>query len=219
MATENGTKVKTHIIYKNKEGQKLPGVTTVLGVLAKPALMYWANKLGLQGIDVKKYVDDKASIGTLAHEMILAHLRGAELDTSVYTQKQIDLAETSFLKYLDWEKGHDMCPRLLEEPLISEKYQYGGTPDNCCLLDGTPTYIDYKTSGGIYEEMFLQSAAYRHLLEENGYDVNRIYILRIGRDETEGFEVQEILDTTIHFEIFKRCLDIYNLRNRLKKEG
>ncbi|GAI86127.1 unnamed protein product, partial [marine sediment metagenome] len=38
-----------------------------IGVLNKPALVPWANNLGLQGINVKDYVDDKADIGTLAH--------------------------------------------------------------------------------------------------------------------------------------------------------
>ena len=219
MATvKSGKDVKVHTVYKNAKGKRLPGVTTILGILGKPALIHWAWSLGMQQIDYKVFRDDKADIGTLCHAMILAHLRSTDLDTSVYTKRQIDLAETSFLKYLDWEKEHKLQPILLETPLVSERYQYGGTPDNYCILDSRPTYIDYKTGKGIYEEMFFQASAYRNLLIENGNTVDKVYILRFGRDETEGFEVQEILDTTIHFEIFKSCLNIYNLRNQLKKE-
>ena len=36
---------KTHQRYYDKAGTMLPGVTTILGVLNKPALVPWANKL------------------------------------------------------------------------------------------------------------------------------------------------------------------------------
>ncbi len=42
---------KVHTRYKLKNGLLVPGVTTVTGVLDKPALIIWANRLGLQGID------------------------------------------------------------------------------------------------------------------------------------------------------------------------
>jgi len=218
LKTKNGISVKAHTVYKNKKGNKVPGASTIAGLLDKPGLHYWANKLGLDGIELNKYLLDKAAIGTLCHSFILSWLEHTGIDTSIYTKQQIDIAETSFHKYLDWEKQHKLEPLLLETPLVSEIYQYGGTPDNYCLLDNIPTYIDYKTSNKIYEEMFIQASAYRQLLEENGHEVERIYLLRIGREETEGFEIQEILDTSLYFEIFKHCLDIYNLRKRIKKE-
>jgi hypothetical protein len=215
---ENGKKVKSHVIYKTKEGQRVPGVTTILNVLAKPALLYWAWDLGTKGIDFRAFRDDKADIGSLAHEMILAHLRGEEVDKSVYTPKQVDLAENSFLKYLDWEKHHTVEPILLETPLVSEAYGYGGTPDNFCLLDGVPTLLDYKTSKGIYTEMYYQLAAYENLLIEHGEKPKKAKIIRVGRDEIEGFEESpEIYDLMLYFEVFKNCLGIYKLQKKIKK--
>ena len=61
---------KAHIIYKTSDGKRVPGVTTITGMLDKPGLVKWANNLGLQGIDSAEHVKNLARIGTLAHLMI-----------------------------------------------------------------------------------------------------------------------------------------------------
>jgi hypothetical protein len=214
----NGKKVKTHIQYKNANGERIPGVTTVLSILNKPALIHWAWDLGCKGVDYRTFRDDKADIGTLAHDMILCHLKKEVPDTSDYTQKQIDLAETCFLKYLDWEKKNTIEPIYLEKPLVSEVYQYGGTIDNYCLLNGEKTLIDYKTSKAIYDENFIQVASYQNLINETiNEQLKDIMILRIGRDEQEGFEVKGISESNKFFELFKHCLAIYNLKKEIKE--
>jgi len=214
---KSGKLVKAHIRYMNKDGGRVPGVTTFIGVLNKPALVPWANNLGLQGINVKDYVDDKADIGTLAHEMIFAHLKKEKVDTSFYSQKQIDLSENCFLKYLEWEKKHTLKPILLETPLVSEKYQYGGTVDNFCILDDIITLLDYKTSKAIYTEAHIQVSAYRNLLEENREErLRQCAILRIGRDESEGFDFIKCSNMDKYFQIFLHCVGIYNLKKEVK---
>jgi len=215
---KSGKRIKAHIIYKNKEGKRLPGTTTILGVLNKPLLVPWANKLGLQGINVRDYVDDKADIGTLVHEMMFCDLKGIDVDCDYYTKIQIDIALNSFKKYLEWKKQHTIEPLVLEEPMTSEHYQYGGTIDNYCLLDGIPTLIDYKTCKALYPEHFIQVCAYRQLLRENGYKVKNCAILRVGRVEMEGFEFQEIHKKKIAlcWKMFKYCLGIYNLQKQLR---
>lgn len=199
-------------IYKLADGTRVPGVTTFLGVLNKPALIKWANNLGLQGIDSTKYVDSLADVGTLAHSMILAHLKKEELDTSDYSQSQIDLASNSFLSYLEWEKHHKIEPILIETPLVSEEYRFGGTPDLLAKVDGVSTLIDFKTSKAIYPEHLIQVSAYWGLILEHGHTVDKAMILRIGRDESEGFEVKPVVALTTNWEIFTHCLAIYELQ-------
>jgi hypothetical protein len=190
-------------------------VTTILGsVLAKPALVAWANKLGLQGIDVGKFVDDKAEIGTLAHYFIMCHFKGISPDTSDYSWHQIDQAENSLLSFFEWEKSHTIKPILVEEPLVSDQHGYGGTIDFYGEVDGETTLIDFKTSNGLYREMFYQVAAYRSLLEGHRYQVSSTRILRIGRDEDEGFEEQRMGDLGREWEIFTHCLAIYQLQKK-----
>ena len=131
-------RVKAHAKYPLIDGTLAPGVTTVLGVLNKPALVPWANKLGLQGIEVGKFVDDKAAIGTLAHQMIADYLRGETTDTSEYSKMQIEQAENAVLSFLEWEKSHKLQPILVEEPMVSERHRFGGTVDLVATINDEP---------------------------------------------------------------------------------
>ena len=207
---------KAHTIYKTSDGLRVPGATTITGLLAKPYLITWANKLGLEGIDSTKYRDEAADVGTLAHAMIQAHLTGEDLDMEQYAPVTIDLAENAVISYFEWEKQHKIEPILCEKPLVSESHRYGGTVDCYCLLDGVPTLLDFKTGKAIYDEYFVQLAAYKALLHEHGYAVEQCRILRVGRDETEGFEERSVADTTKYFMVFQNLLDVYYLKKDLK---
>ena len=189
-----GRRSQAHQRYKNREGKIVPGVTTVLGIINKPALVAWANGMGLQGVDTRTYVDQMASIGTLAHEMVQEDLGGPEWNRDFYSPEQVDLAENAFLKYLEWKRinEYDLETMLIEERMVSEEYQYGGTVDWYGVINGKYVLMDIKTSKALYPEHTFQVAAYSLLLQENGYPLDETMILRIGRDETEGFEVQKI---------------------------
>jgi len=206
---------KTHTRYYKKDGTLVPGVTTVLGVLAKPALIPWANNLGLNNINVKDYVDVLANIGSCGHDMICRHNMGVQF-TSDFPAELIDKAENCFLSYLSWEKQHKVEPILCEAGLVSETYGYGGTVDMYAKVDGIPTIVDYKTGKAIYPEHVYQVAAYRQLLEENGHKVEAVRILQIGRDETEGFSEKVVGDTSKEWLVFKHCLEIYRLQRKSK---
>ena len=206
---------KGHAIYKLSDGKRVPGTTTVLGVLNKPALVAWANKLGLEGIDSSRYVDESAKIGTLAHYLVQCHLTKQEPDLSQYGKFEIDKAENALISYFEWEKSRKIVPIENELPLVSEAYGYGGTIDCYCSIDGEIWLLDFKTGKAIYPEMLIQLAAYRQLLNENGFEVQKAKILRIGRDETEGFEERTITDFTLQWELFKHCLEIYKLQKQI----
>lgn len=203
---------KSHTRYYSRNGTMLPGVTTVLGVLNKQALVPWANKLGLAGIDVRNYVDTLAQIGTIGHEMILCHNKHIKFEPDGYSPDLIDKAENAFLSYLTWEKSKWIEPLESEKQLVSEKYGYGGTIDFYGLIDRVLTLKDFKTGKAIYPEHLYQVAAYRQLLEENGFKVEAVGILQIGRDETEGFSEKTITDTTREWKIFRHCLELYKLK-------
>ena len=209
-------KVKSHIRYQLADGTYVPGVTTVLGVLAKPQLIIWANRLGLQGIDSTKYRDAMADIGTLAHKMIAAHLKSEPCDTSEYSQEHIDKAETCLIKFWDWEKQHTLQGILIETPLVSEVYGYGGMPDWFGQLDNIYTLLDFKSGKAIYSEFFYQLAGYKQLVEEQGYPVPEESILRIGRDEDEGFEERMMNSLDKQWQVFEHCLAIYALLKETK---
>lgn len=206
---------KAHTVYKLQDGSRVPGATTITGLLNKPYLVKWANDLGLEGIDSSKYRDEAAVVGTLAHALVQENITGEKVDLSQYSAMDIDLAENSVLSFLEWRKTHVLKPIVCEVPLVSEKMRYGGTVDCYCDLDGVPTLLDFKTSKQVYDEYFVQLSAYKELLEEHGYPVKTCKILRIGRDETEGFEERTVMHTDRYFTIFSDLLDIYYIKKEL----
>jgi len=205
-------KHKAHTRYYLADKTLVPGVTTVLGILNKPALVPWANGLGLQGIDVKKYVDDKADIGTLGHAFVTDKLIGVETDTSDFTANQIDEAQNCALSFWEWEKtNHIEEVGFVEKPLVSEVYKFGGTEDIYCKISGEWNLIDLKTGKGIYKEHRYQVSTLAELLIENGYKVEKLRVLNIPRTEDEQFD-QCILtygQRELGWKVFQHCLGIY----------
>jgi hypothetical protein len=182
---------RQHQQYFNAKGVRLPGVTTLVGLLDKPALVPAANKLGLQGIDSVAHWKELAIIGRCVHEMIFSDLSGIELNIEDYTPRQVKAAKNAFGKFLEWKSNHTIDPILLEEPLVSEKYQIGGTMDIYGEVDGRLELIDAKSGSGIWPEMWFQMAGYFLLLKENRFPVKARRILNISRDKTEDF-AQEV---------------------------
>ncbi|MFA4972500.1 MAG: hypothetical protein WC683_07785 [bacterium] len=211
-----------HQIYRLKDGTRVPGCTTITGVMDKPALVKWANNLGLQGIDSSKYVDALANAGTLAHYLAEEMIAGEEADQSYldeFSAVDHDRAETSLIKFLDWMKEHEIEVLGRELQLVSEKHRFGGTCDIYARIDGVPTLVDIKTCKALYgaaDEKWSQLAGYHLLLEENGYEVAEDYILRIGRSEDEGFEYARMPNLQGHIARFLICRDLYDLNNKLK---
>lgn len=206
---------KAHIRYKTSDGKVVPGATTITGLLNKPYLIKWANNLGLEGIDSSTYTDEAAKVGTLAHALIQADLQGESLDMRQFSPVQVDLAENAVLSFYEWKKRHKIEPIHCEVPFVSDAMRYGGTVDCYCILDGKPTLLDFKTSKAVYEEYFVQLAAYAELLREAGHPVAECRILRVGRDTTEGFEERSVADTRKWFQIFRSLLDVYYIKKEL----
>ena len=218
MPPKYSSRVKRKTPYIHPDGSKLAGVTTIIRVLAKPPLIPWANKIGLDGVAYSKYIDEKAAIGTLAHAMILSDLRGEKPETYENSQLEIDQAENAYLKFCAWRKAHELEPILIEEPLVSEVFRFGGTPDFYGKVDGILTLLDFKTGANLYPEMWVQLAAYWILLEERGHHVDQRILLNIGRDETENFIEAKRSGPSLEDEvlIFMSCLRIYEAKRRLK---
>lgn len=212
-------RTKVHTRYRNAAGSVVPGVTTITGVLDKPALMHWAWQCGIDGLDYKEVRDEAADIGTIAHEMLMCQFKGIEFDATEYPEDLIKAALNSVKKYHTWAKPYTIVPLQVESQLVSEKLQVGGCPDLYCMIDGEYVLIDFKTGKGLYEEHTIQVAAYVYLLKEHGFPIKHARILRIGRTEEEGFEEKVLQPTTLTMalKIFKACQVIYEGRKALKK--
>lgn len=213
-------KTKAHTIYKLADGTRVGGVTTIVGVRDKPALIDWANKLGLAGIESRRFVDDKADIGTLAHEKVVAYLKGETVDTSDYSENQIKQADWACNSFFSWMKGKKVELIWAERPLVSEFYKFGGTPDIYGIIN-SKELLDLKTGSGIYDEHKIQiGGGYGILMNELGFDFERIRILNIPRANNENW--CEVIIESDQLELYKKlflcCLDMYNLNKQLKGE-
>ncbi len=212
---------KAHTIYKNKEGKRVPGASTIANGLAKPALLSWANRIGLDGIEMGKYVDSLATAGTLAHYMIECDLRGMVHDAKYlreFSEVDKDRAENAVLSYFEWKGNHTIETMNVELKLVSEKYQYGGQLDSILRVDGVCVLVDIKTSKALYgpkDDKWTQLAGYDLLAEEHRFAVEECRILRVGREESEGFEYVKSPNRFLHRERFLRCLDIYNINKEI----
>ena len=230
-----GKKAQEHIRYYNQEGTCVPGCTTITGLLDKSGpLIWWAWKLGKRNPPVKpnEYRDELADAGTLAHYLVTCELTGQKPDAAYlaeFSQVDRDRADNALISFYNWLKLHKIEPVLSEQPLVSEKWQFGGTLDIYGKVDGKLTLLDLKTSKVIYDSHYTQTAGYYKLLLENGYKVDsavdpntgergkQVYILRIGRTEEEGFEYKRVPGLKWHLKRFKNLRDQYEINYQLKK--
>jgi hypothetical protein len=218
--TEVVKKAKAHTRYTLEDGTRVPGVTTILNVIAKPALISWANRMGLDGINTSKHVDELADIGTLAHAMIAHHLGGPAPDLDDYSKNQISRAENSVLSFHEWAKGKELRTVFSEKQMVSEGLRYGGTCDWLGHIDGVLILLDLKTGKAIYDEHLYQVAAYWNLTNEAAAFVpEEIRILQVGRSEDEGFSERIIPAATIpkYFAVFTAALHLYETIKAAKK--
>ncbi len=167
------------------EGQPVDGVTTILKVIAKPALVPWAVKetgdyilknvkpgVALDEVSLLKLVgdakrahrtksDDAADIGTWAHEWFAKYFRGENPPKPV--NPSLAQIVDGLLRFL---RSHNVQVNSSERKLYSVEHRVAGTLDLDCYLDGKRTLLDFKTSSGVYPDMFIQCGAYDILATE-----------------------------------------------------
>ena len=92
--------------YKLKNGQKVPGTTTIIGRFKESGgLLYWACEQGkaIERGEINNLYDKRdeaADAGTLAHSLVENHIKKLpELDLSGYSDEIIKLAKQGFENY------------------------------------------------------------------------------------------------------------------------
>jgi hypothetical protein len=174
--------------WRAEDGKFWSATTIVNGGLPKPVLVNWAKKFvatyavenysrlgALLDPGETGYVDKEGAIGWLKESPYRDRDRRGALGTLVH-----DAAEAYILgkPHPDWTD--DMRPRMeqfmrflddhqpsyldgmVEAPVYNRAERYAGTLDGICDIAGRRVLIDYKTGKGVYPEVALQLAAYRH---------------------------------------------------------
>lgn len=210
--------VKLHTKYTNKAGIVVPSVTTIIGNNLgwnKNVLIGWARKMAMQGIDPYKVRDQAGSIGTLAHKLVEYHLLKKEVDfLSEYSKDDQELAQNAFEAFLEWEDSVDLKPVEMEERLVSEWHQFGGTIDLQAYVNGKFSLVDFKTSNGIYPDHVIQLSAYEKLMTEAGNAPETKYILHLHKERGD-FKPLPYYDLEEYWEVFLHCLGLDYYREKL----
>ena len=196
-----------------EDDQPFVSVTTVLGVIEKPALRYWATKQVYWAMALDPSLSEKEALaapfrksknamrrGTLVHSMVEAYK---------HNQEYVDTIAEPIRKYAqafyNWVTDNSIEVLVQEKSLVSRRYCYAGTFDLLVRFknSGRVLVVDIKTGRSIYEEVFLQLSAYKHALEENGVfaelkvDPERVGMavcnLQTGEDDrpTGNYQFQE----------------------------
>lgn len=212
------------IPYKNAAGKRLPGTTTVAGRFKEAdALIHWAWNLGMEGADYRKVRQSAADVGTVAHEYVDAHINNREPNVSLYPAAIRNKAQVAFKNFLSWELSHKLQVVETEVHLVSEEWQYGGTPDAIAVVDGKLSLLDWKTSARIYPETLIQIAAYKHLWEENrpGAEneiVGGCHVVRFNKEDA-GFQHVWFDDLSEEWKAFMHMRELYELMKGVKRRA
>lgn len=168
-------------------------VTKLIDLLDKPALVGWANKLGLKGIDLKDYYLKTQNEGNNNHN-------------------EVEL----FLKEGKRFQGCELLEHTLKD------FEVIGVEENCnndfivgridLILKHKKTNLiyvcDFKRNKFIYLKTRLQLSCYKHIIEAD----------KIAYINTENFKLVEInINTSKYYEIVKRLYQIHLLLKELNE--
>jgi hypothetical protein len=202
-------------------GKRVPSVSTILGNLGwgQEQLIRWAANLGLNGLDYEKERDRAATIGTVAHELITAHLLNRLPNLDGYPFDLIELARPCLSAYQDWACSHHVELLESEFPLVSSALMFGGTPDAVIRMNRTEiVLVDFKSSNWLSGKHIIQVAAYLDLIAEcRGKELNKAIIIKVGKDGVFKTLTVEGETITQAREAFYHLLQIHKLKSPLEK--
>ena len=205
--------------YKNSEGERVPGVTTVIGGNLgwnKSPLMYWAWNEGINGRNFRDTSQKAADTGTIAHAMVEGELKGKDwrdlVNLKGITDDMVGRAENAYLAWLEWARTVNFTLLRSELSLVHDKLGYGGTIDIAAIKNET-CIIDLKTSGDVYPDHKIQLAAYGDLYNYNfPHDpIRAYYLLRLGKEDG-SFAYHYWPELSNAFRVFRNLLEIHKLK-------
>ncbi len=175
--------------YYEHNGRKLPSVTTICGLLDKPALVHWAANQACDYIlEQLGNVDERIRRGELSGAIVGDIVERARKEFRRVSRRAMDVGSkvhaaieyyivhgeepiiredpvlAGFLAFLEWSESSKMEVIQTEYTVYADRY--AGTCDLICMLDGRKYLIDFKTSkiaddAPAYPEHRYQVAAYR----------------------------------------------------------
>jgi len=167
-------------------------VTKLIDILDKPALVHWANKIGLKGTSLKEYRKTTSKEGSNAHNKIELFLKkGIKFEGCELLEKSL-----KGFKVVGVEK------EIKNDFLI-------GLVDLILKKEGELYIVDFKRNKNIYLSTKLQLSCYKHMLNAD----------KICYINYQDFKIVCIdINTIKYYEIIKRLYQIHVLLKQLKEK-
>lgn len=232
--------------YKLKAGDKetfMPSVNHILGIgfpKGQGLLNWLKTKTAEESDKILKHAGER---GSRTHVAIRDLIQGQTLSAQAYYKNEdgsstpLQMDEWDFL--LSWAAWCEVYkPQMLkhETAVYHPKYKYAGTVDFIGTITipalqpvnvngkmmkfGEPVTVscllDWKTSGGIYDEYKLQTAAYAACMKLKPKQAFYTGVIRLGtKHKNGGFEMQlwDRNQTLINFKQFLKSKDTYHFIN------
>ncbi len=196
-------------IHRDGERTDAVSVTSVLKVLAAPALVTWAQRVGAEGalklaregeldnvpvedvvdrlrlfkLDTDSKRDEGGDRGTSIHTALQDYAR----DGTVPNVGDFRVPERPYVQALcRWLLRADPTPILVEQIVGSPTHGFAGRVDLVAEINGLHYLCDAKTNrnGRVYDNHHAQAAGYVLALEECGYSVMGSILVGLGDDGT-----------------------------------
>ena len=216
------------------DGHPVPGVTTVLDVLDKPALRGWAARVCAEGaanrwdelaaLPISERIttikglpwkdrDEAANQGTRVHGLAAQLADGQQVNVPDELAGHV----AACVRYLD-DTGLE--PLAIERPVAHTGYGYAGTFDLLARIGGRTVLLDWKTNrSGPFPETSLQLAAYAHAthwligetteLSPFNVPINERWVVWLRPDGTYETRTTDISDDS--FDVFCHLLAVWRL--------
>lgn len=215
--------------YYTEDGEFVPSVTTILEAYPKEASYYmWLKSVGQDADTIR---DEAGRRGSTVHAMTEAYDKGHEV--SLLTEDghlAYKVGEWAmFERYVEFTRKFSPVIKMSEQNFVNAELGYAGTIDRIMQIGGKRYLVDIKTSNTIYASYWLQLAAYRRLVEEQGVFVDYVAILWLnaktrtngkpGDMQGEGWQmvIKDVMDTVEDANLFEHTRTLWRAQNASQK--
>lgn len=225
-----------HELYVDGDWKALTGCTTVLSILAKPALIQWSANMAVEFLETaiksgleltpqlladaksahRKKKESAGDIGTQIHAEVENLIKKAILLSGGQIEGNYEGLEP-VKRFVEWATTNKVKFLESEKHLFSKKLFIGGIMDIVCKIDNQLWIADIKTGSGIYPEHLAQMAGYELMMEERGYPpLTGAIVLNLKKDGK--FEEKRSISNEDAKKFFLACLDVYRLQEKFKSQ-
>ena len=205
--------------YRHPEtGKFYRSVTTILGIIDKG--YNYDEWLKNNGHNSEIIVDRAGRFGTAFHELVEMFLSGETVkyyDLRIHGDRVATELWERFNIWVDfWKELNEKYKVEYKETGIeyitySDEYEFAGTIDFVCRLDGVLTIMDWKTGNNVGNKETLQINAYMQTIKaEQGFIVH----LPAKKPNKKGYRITEKKYSPGLFELFLSTKKVFDMENK-----